>query len=72
MKGKNTFSKAESEKIKTLIRKKLDANATEQKTLRASIRKVGFYFTDFYNIRSTEYNLEAFESLIKTGKITIL
>lgn len=47
MKGKKNFTQAEAEQIKALIVKKLKADATEQKSIRNKIRKLGFFASDF-------------------------
>lgn len=47
MKGKVVFSKQESEKIIALIKEKLKADTVKQKGIRAKIRKLGFYASDF-------------------------
>lgn len=47
MKGKKTFSQAEAEQIIALIAEKLKADASEQKSIRNKIRKLGFYASDF-------------------------
>lgn len=47
MKGKEVFSQAEAEQIIALIAEKLQVEATEQKSIRNKIRKLGFYASDF-------------------------
>ena len=47
MKGKKVFTKGEAEIIIDLIRQKLSADSTRQKNIRAKIRRLGFYATDF-------------------------
>lgn len=47
MKGKSKFTRKEADSIIALIRRKVVANAQEQKNLRDKIRKIGFYASDF-------------------------
>lgn len=47
MKGKIVFSKHESEMIIALIKEKLKSDTVKQKGIRAKIRKLGFYASDF-------------------------
>ncbi|WP_276372704.1 hypothetical protein [Chryseolinea sp. H1M3-3] len=47
MKGRSTFTKAEADEIVKLIKKKLSAGTAEQKGIRAKIRVLGFYASDF-------------------------
>jgi len=69
MKGRRKFTKAEAEQIRSLIKQKLEASTTEQKTIRAKIRKVGFHFSDFSNKKG--YNVQDFDDLVSSGQITI-
>lgn len=70
MKGKSTFSTQEIKNIKALIKLKLEANSQKQKGIRNKIRKIGFYYTDFYS-RPTPFNNETFEALINSNRIKI-
>ena len=47
MKGKKKFSKIEADIIIELIGQKLQSDSAKQKTIRAKIRRMGFYATDF-------------------------
>jgi hypothetical protein len=47
MKGKSVFTKDEAEEIGRLIRVKLKSDSNKQKGIRAKIRKLGFYASDF-------------------------
>lgn len=47
MKGKSKFTKEEAREIEQLIMEKLDADVSRQKAVRAKIRKLGFYASDF-------------------------
>lgn len=46
MKGKTIFTKIEVQEISALINQKLKADATEQKSIRNKIRRLGFYASD--------------------------
>ena len=71
MKSKTNFTKREYETIVQLINEKLKANyKNEQKSIRNEIRKIGFYFEDFYD-RSVTYDIDAFLNVINSGKIKI-
>lgn len=47
MKGKSIFTNLEIEAISKLIAAKIEADSSTQKSLRAKIRKLGFYASDF-------------------------
>jgi hypoxanthine-DNA glycosylase len=47
MKGKSNFTKSEADSIIALIRKKVVADANQQKRIRDKIRALGFYASDF-------------------------
>ncbi len=47
MKSKPFFTKAEAEEIVRLINEKLKAEPTKQKGIRAKIRKIGFYASEY-------------------------
>jgi hypothetical protein len=47
MKGKGTFTHTEKQEIERLISQKIVSSATEQKGIRAKIRKLGFYASDY-------------------------
>lgn len=68
MKSKLSFTKKEAEEIICLIREKLKAEPTKQKSIRDKIRKIGFYASD-YGFRDG-YTVEQFLSVAKiTGGI---
>ena len=70
MKGKNTFTTLEVQKIKTLIKEKVTATSNEQKSIREKIRKIGFYYSDFSSNKNG-YTVADFENLISSEKIVI-
>ena len=47
MKGKSQFTKEEAYQIEQLIKQKLAAGSSEQKSIRNKIRRLGFYASDF-------------------------
>ncbi|MDG4949630.1 hypothetical protein NLM59_01725 [Weeksellaceae bacterium KMM 9724] len=47
MKGRSRFTQAEANEIESLINQKLLATAVKQKSIRAKIRRLGFYASDF-------------------------
>lgn len=70
MQGKNTFTLSETENIKYLLRQKSRASRSEQKGIRAKLRNLQFYITDF-DISQSGFTAEDFENLIRTNRITI-
>ena len=70
MKGKKSFTMSEKEQIEALILQECAAqNDQQRKPIRAKMRRIGFYRSEFDIQRIT---IELFHNLIKTGKITIL
>lgn len=70
MKSKPSFTKAETEEIVKLISEKLKADSVKQKTIRAKIRNLGFYASDYGF--SNGYTPEQFLSVAKiTGGILL-
>ncbi len=63
MKSKAFFSKAEADAIVLLIKQKLKADTTKQKSIRNKIRQLGFYASD-YGFRDG-YTEEQFLSVVK-------
>lgn len=70
MKGKNEFTKAEIAQLKSLIAERCKAESSKQKSIRAEMRKLGFYGGDDFGIK--DLTIEKFEELIKKGDIVIL
>lgn len=70
MKGRTTFTESEANKIRELLRAKGQAGRSQQKTIRNSLRDIGFYITDFDNSQSG-FSVADFEGLIGSGRITI-
>lgn len=70
MKGKILFTRAEAEKIKLLINRKVKASKYDQKRIRDEIRAIGFYFSDFSSKKG--YTVADFENLIRSRQIQII
>ena len=67
MKGKKVFSSKEADVIISLIRQKLSADRSRQKTIRAKIRRLGFYASDFglrggYNVNDFKQSITVIDS----------
>ena len=69
MKGKNKFSTEEANELRMLIRQRCNADRSQQKSIRAKMRRIGFYGGDDFGI--TDMTIEKFENLIRTGQIFI-
>lgn len=67
MKGRDTFTSFEIETLYKLLRCKDEADSCEQKKIRAEMRKIGFYITDF----DEKMNSDDFNALIANGRIHI-
>ncbi len=72
MKGRKIFTSKEADRIRTLINKKLISDGETQKRIRNDIRDIGFYWTDFYSRGEREYDVDSFDALIESQKITII
>lgn len=70
MKGKREFTEDEANKIRNLIKQKLQATTNEQKRIRNKIRDLKFYYTDFSDKKG--YTVDDFNQLIKSGRIRII
>ena len=68
MKGRNSFSMAEIEKLKQLFMEKDKADSDEQMSIRRKMRRMNFYISDFYH----DMNYEDFIRLYNSGGITII
>lgn len=71
MKGQNTFTTSQIDEIKKLIADKGRATADKQKGIRAKIRKLGFYYSDF-SAEKDGYTVADFEALIRSGQIKVI
>lgn len=70
MKGKKTFIRAEAERIKLLINRKVKASKYDQKRIRDEIRATGFYFSDFSSKKGC--TVADFDNLIRIRQIEII
>jgi len=68
MKGRSVFDKREVEQIASLILRRCSATSTQQKAIRAKMRSMGFYGSDF---GITDMTIGKFQHLIESGRITI-
>lgn len=66
---KTTYTKAQFEEIKNLVREKEQAIPTKQKGIRDKIRKRGLYWDDL--AKRTPFTVENLEMLVKNGILTI-
>lgn len=71
MKGQNRFTIEQIDAIKKLIADKVRATPDKQKSIRAKIRNLGFYFSDFSSMKDG-YTVADFENLIQSGQIIVI
>ena len=69
MKGKDKFSTEEANELRMLIRQRCNADRSQQKSIRAKMRRIGFYGGDDFGIK--DMTIEKFETLIRMGQIVI-
>ncbi len=72
MKGKDIFTKEEYEVIVRLLKSKVRSDKSGKKSIRAKIRRIGFYISDFQNSDDDEFDVNDFQRLIKSGRITVI
>jgi hypothetical protein len=70
MAGRSTFTAAEVSELRTLIRAKQTADRGRQKTLRARMRRLGFYITDFADYSG--FTVSDLDDLIRRGTIVVV
>jgi hypothetical protein len=70
MKGRSSFSQEEVGQIRSLLRKKAGASRSAQKAIRAQLRGIGFYVSDFGS-GNDGFTESDFQDLIQTGAITL-
>ena len=70
MKGQNTFTSLQVQRIKKLIAEKVVATPDKQKGIRGKIRNIGFHYSDFSS-KKEGYTVADFEALIRSGQIKI-
>ena len=69
MNGKNLFTTAELVTIRELLKRLRNVSKTQQKGIRDSLRKIGFYISD-YNL--PKCTVDDFDALIKSGLIKVV
>jgi hypoxanthine-DNA glycosylase len=70
IKGRNSFTQIEIDRLRRLIKEKVVATPGVQKGIRGKIRRIGFYYSDFSNKKG--YTVEDFDGLIRSGQIKII
>ena len=70
VKGRDTFASAEIAKLRRLIQEKQTAGLDRQKQLRAQMRRIGFYITDFCSDQRG-FTVEDLDELIERGKVRV-
>lgn len=68
--GKREFTSSEVDKIRHLLQRKARADRSEQKVIRASIRRIGFYISDF-TPSAEGFTPSDFDNLVERGEIII-
>jgi hypothetical protein len=64
--GRSSFTRAELDELRLLIREKQTADPSQQKTLRARMRRIGFYISD-YASDSGGFVVSDLDELIRRG-----
>ena len=67
--GRTSFTRAEIERLRALLREKQTADASRQKTLRAQMRRLGFNISDFADYPG--FVVSDLDDLIQRGTITV-
>ena len=70
MKGKNTFTSSEIADLRSLIKERVKADRSQQKGIRAKMRRIGFFGGDDFGIDDLQPS--DFEKLITDRRIKIL
>ena len=68
-KGKTTFSQTVYEELRNLISQREKANPSQQKSIRAKLRKHGLYWSEVAS--GMEYTIENFDLLFTNGILKI-
>jgi hypothetical protein len=68
VKGKKQFSQSEITELKSLIKERIKADRSRQKGIRARMRKIGFYGSDF---GINDLQPSDFDNLIRSGSIKV-
>jgi len=69
MKGKATFTTSELTRIRTLLRLKEGADRRKQMKLRAQIRRLGFYISDFGSRTPEHFTEKDLDLMLRAGRI---
>jgi hypothetical protein len=69
VKGKKEFSQSEITELKNLVKERIKADSSRQKGIRAKMRKIGFYGSDF---GINDLQPSDFDNLIRSGSIKVL
>src|SRR5204863_2756509 len=67
--GRSGFTSDEIEELRRLLREKQTADRSRQKTLRARMRAIGFYISDFADYPG--FTASDLDDLIQRGTITV-
>jgi hypothetical protein len=68
--GRLNFTRAEQDEIRGLLRELRRADRDRQKTIRAKIRRIGFYISDVSH-DADGFTVSDFDDLVRRGTITI-
>jgi hypothetical protein len=69
MKGKDIFTQSEIQELRSLIKERINADRSRQKSIRAKMRRIGFYGQGDFGINDLQP--ADFEMLLKSGRIRI-
>ena len=69
MKGTNVFTKSEINELRELIRQRVKADRSTQKSIRNKMRAIGFYGHDDFDI--VDSTVENFDKLIADERIIV-
>ena len=69
MKGKSKFTEQEIYELRRLIKKRENAERSQQKGIRSKMRKIGFYGRDDFGMN--DLKVADFENLLKIGRIKV-
>lgn len=71
MKGKNTFSAEDANRIRALLAKKLRTASSGQKAVRDGLRRLEFYITDFHH-PARPFGPQHFDELVASGQVRVM
>jgi hypothetical protein len=69
--GRRTFTREEVDELRQLIREKQTADASRQKVLRARMRRIGFYISDFSS-DAQGFVVSDLDELVRRGAVTVV